>query len=145
MRRPRRWPRSPRRSRLRLRRSGSRPPPTVPPTVRRGCRPPGSRPAGAATPGASGACPAVSAAAAARDPHTLRRGGSEVSSVEVRDAEVMTVGADEVVVTFVTEPGEKVESRVGDHEATTVGPHHFATFTELAPGTKYAVEVDGAA
>jgi Icc protein len=56
----------------------------------------------------------------------------------------MTVGPDEVVVTFVTDPGEKVASRVGDQELTTVGPHHFATFTGLSPATQYAVEVDGA-
>ncbi len=64
---------------------------------------------------------------------------------EVRDAEVMTVGPDEVVVTFVTDPGEKVVARVGDHEVTTVGPHHFAGFGGLEPATEYPVEVEGAA
>ncbi len=62
----------------------------------------------------------------------------------VREAEVMTVGTDEVVVTFVTDPGETVTSRVGDQEVTTVGPHHFATFTGLDPSTEYPVTVDGA-
>lgn len=62
----------------------------------------------------------------------------------VRDAEVMTVGPDEVVVTFVTDPGETVTSTVGDHEQTTTGPHHFATFRDLEPGREYAVAVDGA-
>jgi Icc protein len=62
----------------------------------------------------------------------------------VRDAEVMTVGTDEVVVTFVTDPAEKVTTRVGDDEITTVGPHHFATFTGLEPGREYAVSVEGA-
>jgi 3',5'-cyclic-AMP phosphodiesterase len=62
----------------------------------------------------------------------------------VQDAEVMTVGPDEVVVTFVTDPGVEVTSRVGAREATTVGPHHFATFGGLEPGTEYAVSVDGA-
>jgi predicted phosphodiesterase len=65
-------------------------------------------------------------------------------SVEVRDAEVMTVSPDEVVVFFATDPGEKVTSRVGDQELTTVGPHHLATFTGLDPGRTYTVEVDGA-
>ena len=62
----------------------------------------------------------------------------------VREAEVMTVGTDEVVVTFVTDPAEKVTSRVGDLEQTTVGPHHFATFTGLDPATEYTVTVDRA-
>ncbi len=62
----------------------------------------------------------------------------------VREAEVMTVGNDEVVVTFVTDPAEKVTSRVGDQEQTTVGPHHFATFTGLDPATEYTVTVDRA-
>jgi uncharacterized Zn-binding protein involved in type VI secretion len=62
----------------------------------------------------------------------------------VREAEVMTVGTDEVVVTFVTDPGVAVTSRVGDQEQTTVGPHHFATFTGLEPVTEYPVTVDGA-
>lgn len=62
----------------------------------------------------------------------------------VRDAEVMTVGTDEVVVTFVTDPGEKVSSHVGEIDVTTVGPHHFATFSGLEPGREYSVTVDGA-
>jgi predicted phosphodiesterase len=61
----------------------------------------------------------------------------------VRDAEVMTVGPDEVVVTFVTEPGVSVTSTVGDREQTTVGPHHFAAFGGLEPGQEYRVAVEG--
>jgi Icc protein len=64
-------------------------------------------------------------------------------SAEVRDAEVITVSPDEVVMTFVTDPGEKVVSRVGDDELTTVGPNHFAGFGGLQPGTEYQVAVDG--
>jgi predicted phosphodiesterase len=61
----------------------------------------------------------------------------------VRDAEVMTVAPDEVVVTFVTDPGVAVTSRVGDSEVTTTGPHHFARFPGLEPDTEYAVGIDG--
>jgi predicted phosphodiesterase len=57
----------------------------------------------------------------------------------------MTVGPDEVVVTFVTDPGETVTSRVGDRELTTEGPRHFATFDKLQPGTRYDVAVEGVA
>ncbi len=61
----------------------------------------------------------------------------------VRDAEVMTVGTDEAVVTFVTDPDVEVTARVGDTEVTTTGPNHFAHFTGLQPATGYEVEVDG--
>ncbi len=66
-----------------------------------------------------------------------------MSGTGVRDAEVMTVSADEVVVTFVTDPGDKVTSMVGDQEVTTVGPHHFAHFGGLEPATEYTVAVEG--
>ena len=66
-------------------------------------------------------------------------------SPSVREAEVMTVSPDEVVVTFVTEPGVAVASQVGSVEVTTVGPNHFARFDGLQPGTEYSVFVDGAA
>ena len=62
----------------------------------------------------------------------------------VRDAEVMTVGPDEVVVTFVTDPGVEVTTRVGDHETRTAGPHHVARVGGLEPGTRHAVGVEGA-
>jgi Icc protein len=62
----------------------------------------------------------------------------------VRDAEVMTVGPDEVVVTFVSEPGVDVVSRMGDAEASTTGPNHVARFIGLTPSTTYDVEVEGA-
>lgn len=62
----------------------------------------------------------------------------------VRDAEVMTVGPDEVVVTFVTEPDVAVTTRVGEHELVTRGPFHVAHVTGLEPATHYPVEVEGA-
>jgi 3',5'-cyclic-AMP phosphodiesterase len=68
-----------------------------------------------------------------------------VSEAGVRDAEVMTVAPDEVVVTFVTDPGVDVTARVGDAEVTTPGPRHVARFTGLEPATGYEVAVDGAA
>lgn len=54
----------------------------------------------------------------------------------VRDAEAMTVGIDEVVVTFVTDPGVEVATRLGEVEVTTVGPHHVVRFGGLAPGVE---------
>jgi 3',5'-cyclic-AMP phosphodiesterase len=63
----------------------------------------------------------------------------------VREPELYTVAPDEVVVTFVTEPGEVVATRVGDGEATTTGPYHVARITGLEPATPYALEVDGVA
>ncbi|MGZ6945165.1 MAG: metallophosphoesterase family protein [Acidimicrobiia bacterium] len=66
-----------------------------------------------------------------------------MSAAGVRDAEVMTVSPDEVVVTFVTEPGARVTSRVGEQELSTVGPHHVARFDGLQPGTEHPVTVEG--
>jgi predicted phosphodiesterase len=63
----------------------------------------------------------------------------------VAHAELMSVGPDEVVVTFTTAPGERVATRVGDHEVTTEGPFHDACFTGLDPDTAYELEVEGAA
>ncbi len=61
----------------------------------------------------------------------------------VRDAEVMTVSEDEVVVTFVTEPGEQLTTRVGERDVTTVGPHHVARVGDLDPGQEHSVSIDG--
>jgi 3',5'-cyclic-AMP phosphodiesterase len=63
----------------------------------------------------------------------------------VQDAELMTVGPDEAVVTFRTDGEEPVMTRVGDAEVTTTGPYHSARVTGLDPATEYALEVDGAA
>jgi len=62
----------------------------------------------------------------------------------VHDAELMTVGPDEAVVTFRTDDGVAVTTRVGDAEVTTTGPYHSARVTDLAPGTEYTLMVDGA-
>lgn len=59
--------------------------------------------------------------------------------------ELMSVGPDEVVVTFSTPDAEAVATRVGAHEVTTTGPHHVARVTGLDPGTDYPVAVEGAA
>jgi 3',5'-cyclic-AMP phosphodiesterase len=67
-----------------------------------------------------------------------------IATAEVRDAEVMTVGTDEVVVTFVTDPGESVTTRVAGQEVITTGPHHFVSVGGLEPDTEYRVAVDGA-
>src|SRR5262249_12996010 len=61
----------------------------------------------------------------------------------VRFAELMSVGCDEVVVTFTTEHPQRVATRVGAHTVVTEGVHHFARVQELAPDTAYAVSVDG--
>jgi 3',5'-cyclic-AMP phosphodiesterase len=63
----------------------------------------------------------------------------------VSNAEVMSVGPDEVVVTFATPDTEKLTTRLGDREVTTRGPFHVARIEGLDPGTEYSLEVDGAA
>src|ERR1700755_814191 len=62
----------------------------------------------------------------------------------VAHAELMSVGPDEVVVTFTTEPGERVTTRVGAQGVTTEGPFHDARVTGLDADTEYALEVEGA-
>lgn len=61
----------------------------------------------------------------------------------VRDPELMSVGPDEVVVTFVTEPGVEVVTRVGNAETVTTGPYHVARVGGLEPATEYPLTVDG--
>jgi predicted phosphodiesterase len=61
----------------------------------------------------------------------------------VRDAEVISVGPDEVTVTAVTDPDLTITIRVGDDELTTTGPHHFARFTGLEEDTEHPVHVEG--
>ncbi len=63
----------------------------------------------------------------------------------VNDAELMTIGPDEAVVTFRTEGDDRVTTRVGDSEVTTTGPYHSARVGGLDPATEYTLEVDGAA
>ena len=61
----------------------------------------------------------------------------------VAHAELMSVGPDEVVVTFTTEPGAEVRTTVGEAEVVTTGPHHTARVTGLAADTEYPLAVDG--
>lgn len=62
----------------------------------------------------------------------------------VAHAELMSVGPDEVVVTFTSAPGERVTTRVGAHEVTTEGPFHDARVGGLEPDTAYELEIEGA-
>jgi predicted phosphodiesterase len=57
----------------------------------------------------------------------------------------MSVGPDEVVVTFTTPHAERVTTRVGDHAVVTEGTHHVASVSDLVPGTTYGLAVDGVA
>jgi len=62
----------------------------------------------------------------------------------LHDAELFSVGPDEVVVTFRTDDDEAVTTRVGPHEVTTSGRYHVAGVAGLDPGTSYEMAVDGA-
>jgi 3',5'-cyclic-AMP phosphodiesterase len=62
----------------------------------------------------------------------------------VAHAELMSVGPDEVVVTFVSEPDRAVTTHVGERSAVTTGPFHHARITALEPATEYPLRVDGA-
>jgi predicted phosphodiesterase len=63
----------------------------------------------------------------------------------VAHAELLSVGPDEVVVTFTSDPDARVVTRVGGQEVTTTGPFHTAVVRGLAPDTEYAISVEGAA
>lgn len=63
----------------------------------------------------------------------------------IEQAEVASVGPHSITVTFVTEPGAVVTTRVGDREITSTGPHHVASFTDLEPETAYEIEIEGLA
>jgi 3',5'-cyclic-AMP phosphodiesterase len=63
----------------------------------------------------------------------------------IHDAELFTVGPDEVVVTFRTDGDESVTTAVGDHATTTTGRYHSARVACLEPETEYEVRVDGVA
>ena len=62
----------------------------------------------------------------------------------IHDAELFTVGSDEVVVTFRTDEATAVTTAVGDHEVTTTGPYHSARITGLDSETTYDLAVDHA-
>jgi 3',5'-cyclic-AMP phosphodiesterase len=61
----------------------------------------------------------------------------------IHDAELFTVGPDEVVVTFRTDEDSAVTTVAGDREVTTSGRYHSARVTGLEPRTTYALRVDG--
>ncbi|MEX2100607.1 MAG: metallophosphoesterase [Acidimicrobiia bacterium] len=61
----------------------------------------------------------------------------------VEHAELISVGPTEVVVTFTSEPGALVATRVGDREVTTTGPHHVVRIGDLSPDTEHELEVEG--
>jgi predicted phosphodiesterase len=61
----------------------------------------------------------------------------------IHDAELFSVGPDEVVVTFRTDGDDVVTTAVGGREVTTQGRYHSARITGLEPATPYAVQVDG--
>ena len=75
--------------------------------------------------------------------------GSSIVSVSpslrgvMHDAELFTVGPDEVVVTFRTDDEREVETRVGDKRVVTFGVYHSARVTGLEPATTYPLSVDG--
>jgi len=62
----------------------------------------------------------------------------------IQDAELFTVGPDEIVVTFRTDEARSVTTTAGDHAVTTVGPYHSARIAGLEPETEYLLAVDGA-
>jgi Icc protein len=62
----------------------------------------------------------------------------------IHDAELFTVGPDEVVVTFRTDDAREVETQVGEIGVVTRGPYHSARVTGLDPATTYPVAVAGA-
>jgi predicted phosphodiesterase len=62
----------------------------------------------------------------------------------IHDAELFTVGPDEVVVTFRTDEPREIATRVGDTSVVTNGPIHYARVTGLEPDATYALHVDGA-
>lgn len=64
---------------------------------------------------------------------------------DIRDPELMSVGCNEVVVTFTTLPDVEVMTRVGERSMTTTGPFHFAVIGGLEPDEEYVLEITGAA
>jgi predicted phosphodiesterase len=63
----------------------------------------------------------------------------------IHDAELFTVGPDEVVVTFRTDADRRVVTTVGDRGVETSGRYHLARATGLEPGATYELAVDGVA
>ena len=68
-----------------------------------------------------------------------------VGDIGPTNAELMSVGPDEIVVTFTGPPDVECTTRVGDREVVTTGPFHVACVDGLAPDTEYVLTVDGVA
>lgn len=62
--------------------------------------------------------------------------------MEVRDPELMSVGVNEVVVTFVTDPGIEVTTEVGESSVTTTGPFHVAHIRGLESDCEYPLAIE---
>lgn len=62
----------------------------------------------------------------------------------IHDAELFTVGPDEVVVTYRTDDDREVAVTVGDHSVVTAGRYHSARVTGLEAGCEYELAVEGA-
>jgi predicted phosphodiesterase len=62
----------------------------------------------------------------------------------IHNAELFTVGTDEVVVTCRTDDEREVETYVGDASVVTRGRYHSARIAGLEPGTTYPLTVSGA-
>ena len=61
----------------------------------------------------------------------------------IHDAELFTVGPDEVVVTFRTDDDCEVSTTVGERATVTKGVYHSARVDDLEPATTYPLRVDG--
>jgi 3',5'-cyclic AMP phosphodiesterase CpdA len=61
----------------------------------------------------------------------------------IQDAELFTVGPDEIVVTFRTDTDTEVATTVGDQQAVTSGIYHSARVTALEPESTYHLSIDG--
>jgi hypothetical protein len=66
------------------------------------------------------------------------------STVTPLEPELMSVGPDEVVVTFTTVEAAPVVTRIGEHEVVTDGRYHVAHVTGLDPDTEYPLTVEHA-
>ena len=62
----------------------------------------------------------------------------------IHDAELFTLGPDEVVVTFRTDDEREVETRIGGRSVVTAGCYHSARVAGLEPSATYELRVDGA-
>ena len=60
----------------------------------------------------------------------------------IHDAELFTVGPDEVVVTFRTDDDREVETRVGERSVVTSGQYHSARVVGLEPATCASARFD---